>query len=152
MSKWTKETPHTSLEFTNIDLEDRVETDNRIISHIIDHSLWTDIEAGEASITTTTDPIIDPIIEIGPETNTGMITEEITTDLVIGRIILDKIVEETISNKAKETDQLIEDMIHDKDIGIEVKVEIGPEIMIVIIPEVEIDIGIGKQDQERELC
>ena len=57
-----------------------------------------------------------------------------------------------VSAKTIEKDQLIEDMIHDKDIGIEAKVEIGPEIMIVIIPEVEIDIGIGKQDQELELC
>ena len=81
-----------------------------------------------------------------------MITEEKTTNLVIGKIILGKIVEETISTKTIETDHLIEYMIHDKDIGTEVKVEIGPEIMIVIIPEVEIDMGIGKQDQELELC
>ena len=43
-------------------------------------------------------------------------------------------------------------MIQEKDIGIEVKVEMGPEIIIVIFPGVEIDIGIGKQDQELELC
>ena len=49
-------------------------------------------------------------------------------------------------------DQILEDMIHDKDIGKKLKIGIGPETMIVMIPEVEIDIGIGKQDQEIEPC
>ena len=39
-----------------------------------------------------------------------------------------------------------------RDIAIEAKVETGKAIMIVIIPEVDIDIGIGKPDQELELC
>ena len=43
-------------------------------------------------------------------------------------------------------------MIHDRDIGIEAKVETGLGIMIVVIQEVEIDIGIDKPGQELELC
>ena len=81
-----------------------------------------------------------------------MITEEILTSLVIGKIVMGKIVEETISDKTVETDQLIEVIMHNRDIGIEAKVETGPGIMIMIIPEVEIDIGIDKPDQELELC
>ena len=73
MSKWTKETPNTSLEFTNVDLEVRVETDSRPINHTIDHSVEIDIEAGETTITTV-DPIIGPTIGTGPETNIGVIT------------------------------------------------------------------------------
>ena len=143
--------PHTSLEFTNVDLGAMVETDDRPINHTIDHSVGIDIEAGEAFITII-DPIIDPTIGTDPETNAGMITEEIATSLVISRMILDKMVGGTISNTTVETDHLIEDMIQDKDIGIEVKVGIGSEIMIVIIPEVGVDIELDKQDQELELC
>ena len=151
MSKWTKEMPHTSLEFTNIDLEARVETDGRPIYHTIDHPLEIDIEAGEVTITTV-DPIIGPTIGTGPETNIGVIKEEIITGLVISKIIIGKVVKETISTKTITPDQFIEVMIHNRDLGIEVKVETGPGIMIVIITEVEIDMGIDKPDQELELC
>ena len=88
MSKWIEETPPTSLEFTNVDLEARVETDNRPINHIIDHSVEIGIEVGKAS-KTIKDPIIDPTTETGSETNIDMITEEIATGLVISRMILD---------------------------------------------------------------
>ena len=91
--------PHTSLEFTYADLEARVETDSRPINHAIDHSAEIDIEAGEVTVTII-GLIIDPTIGTGPETNIGMITEEIIiTGLVISKIIIGKIVEETISTK-----------------------------------------------------
>ena len=94
MSGWTRRRPHTSLGFTKVDLEAKIEVDSRIPNPTIGPSAEKEIETEEILIVGT---IIDPIIETGPEIIIDMTTEEMATGLMKDEITIDKTVEGEIA-------------------------------------------------------
>ena len=127
MSKWIKRRPNTSLGFIKIDLEATVEVDCRIFSPTIGLSAEIETEVGEIIIITI--EIIDPTIEIDPETIIDVTAEEIATGLMKDKITIDMTIEgETAIDKTMEIDKIIEEMIPDKDIATGVKVGIDQEL------------------------
>ena len=89
----TKERPHTSLGFTKVDLEAKVEIGNKLSSPVIDLSVEIGIEIGT---TTTTEIIIGQTIGIGPGTPTDLMIEGITIGQVTDRVIAGKTIGETV--------------------------------------------------------
>ena len=81
MSKWIRGRLHTSLGFIKVDLDPKVEVDNRIFSPTIGLSEEKETKA-EDIIIITIGTIIGPTIEIDPQTITDVTTEEIATSLI----------------------------------------------------------------------
>ena len=99
--------------------------------------------------------ITDPTIEIGLGTTTEVMIDDITISLMKDVIITDQITEgDTIIGKTVETDKTIEVMTLDRDMKIEVRVGIDPEILVVTEPEVgiEVETEMGKSKTDPELC
>ena len=111
MSKWTKERPHTNPGFTKVDLEAKVEIDNRLFRPITDSSVGIGIETGET--TTTIEIIIGPTIGISLETTIDVTVGETTTGLMKDKLI---------TGKTIETDNIIKGMTPNRGIGIGVRV------------------------------
>ena len=106
MSKWIIRRLHISLGFIKIDQEATVEVDSKIFSPSI--GLLAEKETELEGIIIITIEIVDPTLEIDPETITDVTTEEITaspmTDIItIGRTIGGEIA----IDKAIEIDKLI---------------------------------------------
>ena len=134
MFKWTKRRPHISLGFIKIDQEVRVEADRKIFSPTI--GLLAETETELEGITIITIETVDPTLEIDSEIITDVTTEEMTTGPMRDVIAIDKTIGgEIIIDKTIEIDKSIEGMTLDKEIG--VKVEIGPEIIVMTVPGVE---------------
>ena len=80
--------------------------------------------------------ITDTNIEIGLGTNTNMTTDKITTCPRRDIIPIDRTIGgETAIDKTIEIDKILEGMTLDKETG--VKVEIGLDIIVMTVPEVE---------------
>ena len=126
ISKWTKRIPHTGLGFIKIDLGAKVEVGSKIFSPSI--GLLAEIETEIKGIVIITTEIINPTIEMDPETIIDMTTEEITTSPMIA------------TDKKIEIDKIIEGMTTDKDIETGVKVGIDQEIVVMTVLEVETEI------------
>ena len=74
MSKWIKRRTNKSLGFIKIDQEAKVEVDSKIFSHTI--GLLAETETELEGIIIITIEIIDPTLEIDPETITDMTTRK----------------------------------------------------------------------------
>ena len=136
--KIDKDTPY-KPRFTKTDLEATVGIDNKIFSPATDP--LSGIEIGIEKIIIITTDIIDPTIEIGLGTITGMVTEDIPIGLMKDAITTDKTIEgETTIGRTVETDKIIEIMTLDRDIEIRGKEGIDPESIVMTETEVEIEV------------
>ena len=126
---------------------------SKIFCPTTDHLAGIGIEIEEIIFIIT--EIIDPAIEIGQGTATEVMIDNITIGLMKDVIIIDQITEgETIAGKTVETDKTIEVMTPDRDMEIEVRVGIDPEIIVVTEPEVGIGVEteMDKFKTDPELC
>ena len=136
MSKWIKTRPYTSLWFIKVDLEAKVEVDSKTFSPTIGLSVKIETEIEKIIIITI--EIIDPAIEIDPETIIDVTTEEITTGPMKDEITIGRTIGETATDKTIEIDKIIEEMTPDTETG--VKVGIDQEIIVMAVLEVETEI------------
>ena len=153
MLKWTERRPHISQGFIKTDVEAKVGVDNKIFSYTTDHLVG--IEREIEGIIIITIEIIDPTIEIDPETVIDVITEEITTSPIKDIIITDKTIGEGIATeRTVEIDKIIEEMTPDKDTETGMKVGTDQEIiaMIGLEAETEIDIEMDGCNLDPEHC
>ena len=152
MSKWIKGRLHTSLGFIKVDLEAKVEVDNKIFSPTIGLLAEKETETEEIIIITI-GTIIGPTIEIDQETITDVTTEEIATSLMKDEITIDKTIGGEINtDKTIEIGKIIEEMTPDKDTETGVKVGIDQEIIVMTVLEVETEIETDGFNLDPELC
>ena len=141
-----------ALEFTKIDLEARVGSDKKFSTSQEIPLVGVGIKIEEILVIII--EITGPIIEI----DLAIITELMTGDIPIGPMMgaitdLRTGVEATIG-KAVETNKIIGVMTLDRDMEIEVKVGIGPDILAVTEPgaEIEVETEMDKCKTDPELC
>ena len=152
MDKKETPRPHISLGFIKVDLEAKVEVHSRIFSPTIGLTAEVETEIEEIIIITV-GTIIDPTIEIDPETIINMTTEEIATSLMKDEITIDKTIGGDIAtDKTIEIDKVIEKMTPDKDTETGVKVGIDQEIIVMTVLEVETETETDGYNLSPELC